>query len=75
MAAAGVHEAGLSPREAGTELTPTLRSASSGGLPSPAPANKQQRAACSAAEQLLPMNTQVAATGRARLAFLGWGYK
>lgn len=35
------------------------------GATAPSPANKQLRAACSAAEQLLPMNTQVAAAGRA----------
>lgn len=52
------------PHEAGTEPSPALRSASQVGTPPPAPANKQQRAACSAAEQLLPTNTQGATAGR-----------
>lgn len=52
------------PHEAGTEPSPALGSASQVGTPPPAPANKQRRAAYSAAEQLLPTNTQGATAGR-----------
>lgn len=52
------------PHGGGDRAEPSPEISLAGGTPPPAPANKQRRAACSVAEQLLPTNTQVATVGR-----------